>query len=41
MEATWGPDFTQRRYHDAVLSYGSPPVQFVRAQLLGTPITQR
>ena len=39
IEAKWGTDFTLRRYHDSVLSYGSPPVQFVRAQLLNAPIT--
>ena len=38
MEQRWGSAFTQRRYHDAVLSYGSPPVQFVRAQLLNLPL---
>ncbi|MFK8015241.1 MAG: DUF885 domain-containing protein [Gammaproteobacteria bacterium] len=40
MEQHWGDDFTLRRYHDEVLSYGSPPVQFVRAQLLGAPIPE-
>jgi len=41
METAWGDTFSLRRYHDAALSYGSPPVQFVRSQLLNTPITQR
>ncbi|MDH3862320.1 MAG: DUF885 domain-containing protein, partial [Gammaproteobacteria bacterium] len=31
----WGDDFTLRRYHDQVLSYGSPPARFVRALMLG------
>ncbi|MEE9141084.1 MAG: DUF885 domain-containing protein, partial [Gammaproteobacteria bacterium] len=34
MEDVWGDEFTSRRYHDEVLSYGSPPVQFVRALML-------
>lgn len=33
-EAAWGKDFGLKRYHDKVVSYGSPPVQFVRALLL-------
>ncbi|MFC4293765.1 DUF885 domain-containing protein [Novosphingobium tardum] len=27
----WGRDFTLRRYNDAVLSHGSPPIKYVRA----------
>ncbi|MEO1574347.1 MAG: DUF885 domain-containing protein [Pseudomonadota bacterium] len=38
-EAAWGEAFSLRRYHDTVLSHGSPPGQFVRAQVLGLPIT--
>ena len=38
VEAAWGEDFSLRRYHDTVLSYGSPPVQFVRALLLGLDV---
>ena len=34
----WGDEFTLRRYHDQALSYGSPPVRFVRALMLGDPI---
>jgi uncharacterized protein (DUF885 family) len=34
----WGKTFTLRRYHDAVLSYGSPPVRYVRELLLDLPI---
>ena len=33
-----GQDFDLRRYHDAVLAHGSPPVQFVRALVLDQPI---
>lgn len=35
---TWGKDFTLKRYHDAVLEYGSPPVRYVRALMLELPI---
>lgn len=38
MEKHWGDEFTIRRYHDQVLSYGSPPVRFVRALMLDEPI---
>ncbi len=38
VEAAWGDKFSLRRYHDAVLSFGSPPVKFVRALVLGEPI---
>lgn len=38
VEAAWGDDFTLRRYHDQALSFGSPPVRYVRALLLGTEI---
>ncbi|MDJ0938617.1 MAG: DUF885 domain-containing protein [Woeseiaceae bacterium] len=38
IEATWGDEFTLRRYHDQLLSYGSPPVRFVRALMLDEPI---
>ncbi len=40
VEAAWGDEFTLRRYHDQVLSYGSPPVRFVRALMLNEPIPQ-
>jgi uncharacterized protein (DUF885 family) len=33
-EAKWKDQFTLKRYHDAALSFGSPPVQYVRALLL-------
>ena len=38
VEAAWGDDFALKRYHDAVLSYGSPPVKYVRALLLDEPV---
>ncbi|MEX2495287.1 MAG: DUF885 domain-containing protein [Woeseia sp.] len=34
LERAWGDDFTLRRYHDQALSYGSPPVKYVRALML-------
>jgi uncharacterized protein (DUF885 family) len=34
MEQTWGTGFSLRKYHDALLSFGSPPTQHVRALLL-------
>ena len=38
IEEAWGEEFTLRRYHDEALSYGSPPVKYVRALMLGEPI---
>jgi len=37
-EQRWGQAFTLKRYHDAVLSFGSPPVKYVRALLFDLPI---
>jgi uncharacterized protein (DUF885 family) len=37
-ERAWGDEFTLRRYHDGALSFGSPPVRYVRALLLDEPI---
>ncbi len=34
------PGFTPKAYHDAVLSYGSPPVRYVRALMFDEPIAQ-
>ena len=34
----WGAAFTLKHYHDAVLSYGSPPVRYVRELLFDLPI---
>lgn len=39
-EAAWADSFEQKAYHDRLLSFGSPPVQFVRALLLGLPIPE-
>jgi uncharacterized protein (DUF885 family) len=38
MEAKLGDKFNVRAYHDKVLSYGSPPVRYVREQMLDLPI---
>jgi uncharacterized protein (DUF885 family) len=38
MEAAWAGEFDLKRYHDTVLSFGSPPVQYVRALALDLPI---
>jgi uncharacterized protein (DUF885 family) len=34
----WGTTFALKRYHDAVLSYGSPPVRLARAMMFELPI---
>jgi uncharacterized protein (DUF885 family) len=34
-KARWGKDYTLRRYNDTVLSFGSPPVKYVRALMFG------
>jgi len=34
----WGKDFSLKRYHDAVLAYGSPPVRYARELMLELPI---
>lgn len=38
VEESWSDEFTLRRYHDQALSYGSPPVKYVRALMLGEEI---
>jgi len=38
MEKGQGDDFDLKTYHDKLLSYGSPPVQFVKALMLDLPI---
>jgi hypothetical protein len=38
VEEEWGSSFNLKTYHDKVLSFGSPPVQFVRALLLDCDI---
>ena len=40
VQAAWGEEFTLRRFHDQALSYGSPPVKFIRALMLDEPIPQ-
>ena len=37
-EKRWGKQFTLRRYHDTVLSFGSPPVKYARALMFGLPV---
>jgi uncharacterized protein (DUF885 family) len=37
----WGDKFTLKKYHDGVISFGSPPPRFVRALLLDQPIPDR
>ena len=34
----WGKAYSLRRYNDKVLSYGSPPVKYVRELMFGLPI---
>lgn len=34
----WGKGYSLRRYNDTVLSYGSPPVKFVRELMFGLPV---
>jgi uncharacterized protein (DUF885 family) len=41
VEQAWGDEFTLRRYHDQALSYGSPPVKYVRALMLNEAIPQK
>jgi uncharacterized protein (DUF885 family) len=38
VRAKQGQDFQLKAYHDRVLSYGAPPVRFVRAMMLDEPI---
>ncbi len=37
-EKRWGADFDERKYHDALLSFGTPPVKYARALLFDLPI---
>src|SRR5690606_17033468 len=37
-EQRFGAEFRLKEYHDKVLSFGSPPVRFVRALLFDLPI---
>jgi uncharacterized protein (DUF885 family) len=36
----WGAQFSLKRYHDQALSYGSPPVRYVRELIFDLPIGQ-
>ena len=38
VEEAWGDAFDLKTYHDKILSYGSPPTQFVRALVLDKEI---
>jgi len=38
IETAWAGAFDLKRYHDTVLSFGSPPTQYVRALMLDLPI---
>ncbi len=38
VRSAWADEFTLRRYHDQALSYGSPPVKYVRALILDQEI---
>ncbi len=38
VEKAWGARFTLKKYHDAAVSHGSPPVRYVRALVLDEPI---
>ena len=40
IEEEWGSAFSLKKYHDSILSFGSPPVQFVKALVLGTEIPE-
>lgn len=37
-QTAWGADFNLKRYHDGLLSFGSPPGRFARQLLLNEPI---
>jgi uncharacterized protein (DUF885 family) len=37
-ERRWGADFNLKKYHDTVLSFGSPPVRYARALMFDEPI---
>jgi uncharacterized protein (DUF885 family) len=38
VEKAWGKDFRLKKYHDTLLSFGSPPVRFARALVLGLAV---
>jgi uncharacterized protein (DUF885 family) len=37
-ERRWGASFNLKRYHDTVLSFGSPPVRMARQLMFDEPI---
>lgn len=39
-EEAWGDKFNLKRYHDTVLSHGSPPAKFVKALVFNEPIPE-
>ena len=41
IQRAWGSKFDLKTYHDKILSYGSPPVQYVRALVLNEKIPYR
>ncbi|MCA9044390.1 MAG: DUF885 domain-containing protein, partial [Planctomycetaceae bacterium] len=40
VQEKWGSDFTLKKYHDTVVSFGSPPARFVQALLLEEDIPE-
>jgi uncharacterized protein (DUF885 family) len=38
IQQAWGSQFDLKKYHDTILSFGSPPVQYVRALVLDEEI---
>ncbi len=38
VQRAWGDDFDLKEYHDTILSFGSPPTQYVRALVLDEQI---
>ena len=40
IEKSWAKEFTLKRYHDLLLSFGSPPVKFVRSLMLDLPVPE-
>ena len=40
VKKAWGDRFTLKKYHDAVVSHGSPPVRYVQALVLGQAIPE-
>ncbi|MHC4543668.1 MAG: DUF885 family protein [Planctomycetota bacterium] len=41
IQRIWGTKFDLKTYHDRILSYGSPPVQYVRALILNEEIPHK